>query len=97
MITSFFDSTNADLKAYMKQFMMSRAKESDIDLLLEYYPDDQRAGSPFDTGYDNVFSMFPRYESASPKLRLITRSTIQAYCCSSRRFRFPRPASSANA
>ena len=38
--------------------MMSRAKDSHIDLLLEYYPDDQSAGSPFDTGGDNVFSRF---------------------------------------
>ena len=38
--------------------MMSRAKDSDIDLLLQYYPDDQAAGSPFDTGGDNVFSRF---------------------------------------
>jgi hypothetical protein len=38
--------------------MMSRAKDSDVDLLLQYYPDDQRAGSPFDTGYENQFSGF---------------------------------------
>ncbi|KAI9437418.1 carotenoid ester lipase precursor [Lactarius psammicola] len=49
-------STTAQLKDYMKQYMMSTAKDSEIDLLLKYYPDDQRAGSPFDTGYNNVFS-----------------------------------------
>ena len=54
-----FGSTNAKLKDYMKQYMMSRARDSDIDLLLQYYPDDQRTGSPFDTGYENDFSMFP--------------------------------------
>ncbi|KAI9430679.1 Alpha/Beta hydrolase protein [Lactarius indigo] len=29
---------------------------TEIDVLLTHYPDDQRAGSPFDTGYNNVFS-----------------------------------------
>ena len=37
---------------------MSRAKDSEVDLLLQYYPDDQSAGSPFDTGGDNEFSTF---------------------------------------
>jgi len=49
-------SNTAELKTYMKTFMMSRAKDSDIDLLLQYYPDDQRAGSPFDTGDRDIFS-----------------------------------------
>ena len=40
----------------MKEYMLRDATDSEIDLLLQYYPDDQRAGSPFDTGYDNVFS-----------------------------------------
>jgi hypothetical protein len=53
-----FDSNTDELKTYMKAFMMSRAKDSDIDLLLQYYPDDQRAGSPFDTGDRNIFSTF---------------------------------------
>jgi len=56
-------STSADLKTYMKQFMMSRAKDSHIDLLLQYYPDDQRAGSPFDTNYRNDFS--PQFKRIS--------------------------------
>ncbi|KAI9443553.1 carotenoid ester lipase precursor [Lactarius indigo] len=30
--------------------------DKEIDVLLTHYPDDQRAGSPFDTGYNNVFS-----------------------------------------
>ncbi|KAH8981886.1 carotenoid ester lipase precursor [Lactarius akahatsu] len=49
-------TTNAELKDYMKQYMMWNATDSEIDLLLKHYPDDQRAGSPFDTGYDNAFS-----------------------------------------
>ncbi|KAI9443554.1 carotenoid ester lipase precursor [Lactarius indigo] len=31
-------------------------QDKEIDVLLTHYPDDQRAGSPFDTGYNNVFS-----------------------------------------
>ena len=42
----------------MKQFMMSGANDKEIDMLLQHYPDDQRAGSPFDTGYESVFGMF---------------------------------------
>ena len=53
-----FNSNTAELHTYMKEFMMSRAKDKDIDLLLQYYPDDQSAGSPFDTGIDNEFSAF---------------------------------------
>ncbi|KAH9970759.1 carotenoid ester lipase precursor [Lactifluus volemus] len=49
-------STTADLKEYLKLYMMPRAKDSEIDLLLKYYPDDQRAGSPFDTGLRNALS-----------------------------------------
>lgn len=36
--------------------MMPRAKDSEVDLLMQYYPDDQRAGSPFDTGLANALS-----------------------------------------
>ncbi|KAH9051980.1 carotenoid ester lipase precursor [Lactarius vividus] len=49
-------NTTAELKDYMRQYMMRTATDSEIDLLLKYYPDDQRAGSPFDTGYNNAFS-----------------------------------------
>lgn len=42
----------------MKQYMMSSASDKELDQLLQYYPDDQRAGSPFDTGYNNIFGMF---------------------------------------
>ena len=37
--------------------MMPNATDSEIDDLLVYYPDDQSAGSPFDTGLKNVLSM----------------------------------------
>ncbi|KAH9030333.1 carotenoid ester lipase precursor [Lactarius pseudohatsudake] len=49
-------TTSADLKAYMKLYMMPTAPDSQIDLLLKYYPDDQRAGCPFDTGIKNALS-----------------------------------------
>jgi acetylcholinesterase len=49
-------TTTAELKEYLKLYMMPKAKDSEIDLLLKYYPDDQRAGSPFDTGIKNALS-----------------------------------------
>jgi acetylcholinesterase len=45
------------MKDYLKLYMMPNAKDSEIDSLLVHYPDDQRAGSPFDTGLKNVLSM----------------------------------------
>ena len=42
----------------MKDYMMWNATEHEIDMLLQHYPDDQRAGSPFDTGFKNIFSRF---------------------------------------
>ena len=44
------------MKTYLKQYMMPKAKDSEVDLLMQYYPDDQRAGSPFDTGLANALS-----------------------------------------
>ena len=35
---------------------MPKATDSQVDLILKYYPDDQRAGSPFDTGIKNALS-----------------------------------------
>ncbi|KAI0292408.1 carotenoid ester lipase precursor [Russula brevipes] len=49
-------TTTPELKDYLKLFMMPRAKDSEIDGLLVHYPDDQRAGSPFDTGIRNALS-----------------------------------------
>lgn len=49
-------STTAHVKEYLKSYMMPRAKDSEVDLLLNYYPNDQRAGSPFNTGIKNVLS-----------------------------------------
>jgi acetylcholinesterase len=49
-------STTAELKDYLKLYMMPKATDSQVDLLLKYYPDDQRAGSPFNTGIKNALS-----------------------------------------
>ncbi|KAI0265669.1 carotenoid ester lipase precursor [Gloeopeniophorella convolvens] len=49
-------STSADLKEYVKLYMMPSATDEEVDLLLKYYPDDQRAGCPFDTGLKNALS-----------------------------------------
>jgi hypothetical protein len=45
------------MRDYLKLYMMPRAPDSEIDLLLQYYPDDQTAGSPFGTGFKNALSM----------------------------------------
>lgn len=40
----------------MKSFMMPSATDAELDLLLQYYPDDYSAGCPFDTGMRNILS-----------------------------------------
>jgi hypothetical protein len=57
------DSTTAEVKDYLKQFMMSKADDKEIDGLLVHYPDDPRAGCPFDTGIKNMLSMAPSGDS----------------------------------
>jgi hypothetical protein len=37
--------------------MISTASESEIDVLLQHYPGDPSAGSPFETGLRNILSM----------------------------------------
>ncbi|KAH9024550.1 Alpha/Beta hydrolase protein [Lactarius hengduanensis] len=49
-------TTTAELKDYVKLYMVPGAGDSLVDLLLKYYPDDQRAGCPFDTQLRNVLS-----------------------------------------
>lgn len=75
--------------------MMPRAKDSEVDLLMQYYPDDQRAGSPFDTGLANALSTdaHPQNSQFNKTHAVINRPTIQAYRRTSGRFRVPRPAS----
>ena len=50
-------STTADVKDYVKLVMMPRANDKEIDDLLVHYPDDIRAGCPFDTGFKNALGI----------------------------------------
>ncbi|KAI0060459.1 carotenoid ester lipase precursor [Artomyces pyxidatus] len=47
-------STTGQLHDYFKLYMLPEATDPELDLLLRHYPDDLRAGSPFDTGYRNA-------------------------------------------
>ncbi len=38
----------------MKSFMLPTAPQSQVDLLLQYYPEDVTLGCPFDTGFLNM-------------------------------------------
>ena len=58
--TDYPRRTTAELKESLKLYMISRAKDSEVDLLLKYYPDDQRAECPFDTGLKNALSTVAR-------------------------------------
>ncbi len=62
--------------------MMPKATEQEIDDLLVHYPDDLRAGCPFDTGLKNALGM-TSYGEQKLKLTSNNRSTIQACCCPS--------------
>jgi len=53
-------TTTAQLGQYLKSFMLPTAAQSDLDLLLQYYPDDITVGCPFDTGTLNKLS--PQYK-----------------------------------
>ncbi|KAG6848012.1 hypothetical protein H0H93_004198 [Arthromyces matolae] len=48
--------TTADLRSYILDNFLQGIPDDQADLLLKYYPDDQRAGSPFDTGLKNALS-----------------------------------------
>jgi acetylcholinesterase len=56
-------STTAEVGQYMRSFMLPTAPQSDVDLLLQYYPEDVTVGCPFDTGFLNMlgrpFLRFP--------------------------------------
>jgi acetylcholinesterase len=49
-------SDTKGVATYMKSFMMPAATDAQIDLLLQYYPDDYSAGCPFNTGHRNILS-----------------------------------------
>ena len=85
------------MKDYLKTYLMSNCKDSEIDLLLKYYPNDQRAGCPFNTGIKNglgkVFVCPTESAHCLCSRHERTRPAIQAHGRHSGRFRIPRPAS----
>ena len=56
-------STTAEVGQYFNSFMLPTAPQNEVDLLLQYYPDDVTAGCPFDTGPLNVLSR-PSFNSS---------------------------------
>jgi len=55
-ITLLNITTTEELRGWLKTYLVPNAKESQVTGLLEQYPDDQRAGSPFDTGLRNALT-----------------------------------------
>ncbi|KZV67946.1 carotenoid ester lipase precursor [Peniophora sp. CONT] len=53
-------TTTSQLHTYFKTYMLPNATDAQIDLMLRYYPDDPRAGCPFDTGLRNA--MGPQFK-----------------------------------
>ncbi|KAI9430660.1 hypothetical protein H4582DRAFT_2015536, partial [Lactarius indigo] len=49
-----FLRTSAQMEDYLKLFMFPDVKDSEVDLVLKHYSNDQRAGCPFDTGIKYV-------------------------------------------
>jgi acetylcholinesterase len=56
-------STTAEVSQYLKSFMLPTAPQNEVDLLLQYYPEDPTVGCPFDTGTGNVLSKHKRIPS----------------------------------
>jgi hypothetical protein len=57
LLTKVTDGSDTKgLENYLKSFMLPNATDAEIDLLLQYYPDDPNAGCPFDTGKRNILS-----------------------------------------
>jgi hypothetical protein len=69
-------STTAEVGQYLKSFMLPRALQSHVDLLLQYYPEDVTAGCPFDTGFLNMLGRPSRDSILDPSLRSMARPTI---------------------
>ena len=66
LLTKFTnDSDTKGLVTYLKSFMLPTATDAEIDVLLQYYPDDQQAGCPFDTGIRNILGT-PSFLPFSP-------------------------------
>jgi len=59
-VTMLNISTTDQLKDWLRTYLVPGATDSQINGLLKHYPDDLRAGSPFDTGIKNALS--PQYK-----------------------------------
>ncbi|KAH9983658.1 carotenoid ester lipase precursor [Russula vinacea] len=60
-LSSLNVTTTAELGQYLHSFMLPTAPKNQVDLLLQYYPDNVAAGSPFDTGFfNNLSSQYKR-------------------------------------
>jgi len=55
-----FSRTSQDVHGYLQTFMLCDASDFDIRMLLHYYSESPRDGSPFDTGFNNTLS--PQFE-----------------------------------
>jgi acetylcholinesterase len=53
-------STDAQFREYVKTYFLPRAPDSELAPLWSAYPDDPRAGSPFDTGILWGFRQYKR-------------------------------------
>ncbi|KAH9170119.1 alpha beta-hydrolase [Lactarius sanguifluus] len=49
-------TTDADLRAYLAEFMLVNVTAAQMDQVLTLYPQDVTQGSPFDTGTENVLT-----------------------------------------
>jgi hypothetical protein len=71
--------------------MMPNASKSEVDLLLQYYPDDPSAGCPFDTGIRNILGTFNFDLSWVDWIEItFTRSSVQANRGNTRGHYIPR-------
>lgn len=53
-------STDEEFASYLSEHWLPCSSSEDLSTLLQLYPSDPAAGSPFDTGNANVFS--PQYK-----------------------------------
>ena len=56
-------STDAQFREYISEVFLSDVNSTDVDRVLQLYPSDPAAGSPFDTGDANVVT--PEYKRIS--------------------------------
>jgi len=99
LLTKVTDGSDTKgVENYLKTFMLPTATKEEIDLLLQYYPDDPQAGCPFDTGIRNILSTPSFFISISffllsaSNLKLVRR-TVQANRGYPGRYRLPRSTS----